>query len=147
MVRKRNDSKLGALVALLVVGLSTVFVLAGCTEGATPADISIQDIATVEVGSGQSVPVDSLVVAYNQATASSFSTETTPTPLATLHLRGGGRIQLQFSDLFPRDCALVVVAPEEGWSGATYYKLKAPGLLSAVCEMGDIDRSEFEPSR
>jgi hypothetical protein len=62
-------------------------------------------------------------------------------------LRDGTVFSLQFSTQFPRDRLLVAVAPKE-IAEATFYKVKAPGLLEAIWELAKdhLDRQALDPN-
>ena len=147
MVVTLERSSLSLVVMPVLVCLLAMLALVACDEGPAPPDISADDIVGFEVGSRQTGSLDALLAAYNQALPHTFNTETTPTPLATLRLQDGSRIQLQFSDIFPRDCVLVCVGLERPSDTDTFYEIKAPGLLAAVCELGGIDPAAFEHPR
>ena len=105
--------------------------------------ISLDDVASFEIGARPTGSFALVLGAYNHAKPRSFDTETTPEPLATLHLRDGSVVQLQFSTQFPRDCVLAYVGDRDQATGS-FYTLEAPGLLAAVCQAAGLDGAQFE---
>jgi hypothetical protein len=135
--------RLATIATLILVAILIGSSLTGCSDKPSPPEIGLDDVASFEIGVCRTRSIASVVDAYDHATPRSFNTETTPQPLATLHLRDGRVIQFQFSTMFPRDCVLTFVGHMAQADG-TFYMLEAPGLLTAVCRLGGFDKALFE---